>query len=208
MATSNPGGGCLAYLRVRRCRFKATSLPLLSRCARDRCTVGGNRRGVRGAESTAARAPRDVRSDPRRGRASPGGRRGPRGALPTASPARGLAQQGGRSQEASVLLSPNRRAALSSRESSDAAVRARSGLTMVPIVPPGRGARTAFRGVLADPHIDARAALRFDVRDYFNSIDVPDLLQRLPESFTAGPIGALLRTSLLDRADSAIGPRC
>lgn len=64
---------------------------------------------------------------------------------------------------------------------------------------PGGGARVAFRGVLADPDVAAKAALRVDVRDYFNSIDVGDLLRRLPEPFVAGPVGALLAAALLDR---------
>jgi hypothetical protein len=63
---------------------------------------------------------------------------------------------------------------------------------------PGGGARVAFRGVLADADVATKAALRFDVRDYFNSIDVADLLRRLPEPFTAGPVGALLSAALLD----------
>jgi hypothetical protein len=62
----------------------------------------------------------------------------------------------------------------------------------------GGSARAAFRAVLADRDVDAKAALRIDVRDYFNSIDVLDLLVRLPEPFTEGPVGALLRASLLD----------
>jgi hypothetical protein len=64
---------------------------------------------------------------------------------------------------------------------------------------PGGGARTAFRSVLADRAIDAKAALRLDVRDYFNSIDVADLLGRLPVSFSEGSVGALLAAALLDR---------
>jgi hypothetical protein len=65
---------------------------------------------------------------------------------------------------------------------------------------PGGGARAAFRGVLTHPasSLESKAALRLDVRDYFNSIDVHDLLARLPDSFTSGAIGALLRASLLD----------
>ncbi len=63
---------------------------------------------------------------------------------------------------------------------------------------PGGGARSAFRGILAAPAIDGLAALRFDVRDYFNSIDVADLLARLPEPFADGPIFALLSAALLD----------
>lgn len=57
---------------------------------------------------------------------------------------------------------------------------------------PGGGARTSFRGVLADEALAAKVALRFDVRDYFNSIDVDDLLARLPEAFVGGPVRALL----------------
>ena len=63
---------------------------------------------------------------------------------------------------------------------------------------PGGGARAAFRTVLADGDAPGKAALRLDVRDYFNSIDVHDLLARLPEPFTAGPIGTLLGRALLD----------
>lgn len=63
---------------------------------------------------------------------------------------------------------------------------------------PGGGARAAFRGVLADPCVAGKAALRFDVRDYFNSIDVADLLQRLPEPLATGPVGALVSAALLD----------
>jgi hypothetical protein len=63
---------------------------------------------------------------------------------------------------------------------------------------PGGGARAAFRRVLADRRASEKAALRIDVRDYFNSIDVEHLLATLPEAFTTGPMGALLRASLLD----------
>jgi hypothetical protein len=64
---------------------------------------------------------------------------------------------------------------------------------------PGGGARAAFRTVLADRVVADKAALRLDVRDYFNSIDVTDLLARLPEPFAGGAVGALLRAALLDR---------
>lgn len=63
---------------------------------------------------------------------------------------------------------------------------------------PGGGARAAFRSVLADEAIAARAALRLDVRDYFNSIDVEDLLARLPTRLATGPLEALLAGSLRD----------
>jgi hypothetical protein len=63
---------------------------------------------------------------------------------------------------------------------------------------PGGGARTAFRSVLADPGIDDKAALRLDVRDYFNSIDVDDLLSRLPGELAADPVGCLLAGALRD----------
>ncbi len=63
---------------------------------------------------------------------------------------------------------------------------------------PGGGARAAFQRVLADPDTEVKAALRIDVRDYFNSIDVSHLIAGLPEAFATGPMGALLRASLLD----------
>jgi hypothetical protein len=62
----------------------------------------------------------------------------------------------------------------------------------------GGGARAAFRGVLADRTIDTKAALRLDIRDYFNSIDVDDLLASLPQTFGSGPVGTLLGRALLD----------
>ena len=62
---------------------------------------------------------------------------------------------------------------------------------------PGGGARRAFRTVLRDPSLHDKAALRLDVRDYFNSIDVDDLLARLP--FTDGPVVSLLHAALSDR---------
>ena len=64
---------------------------------------------------------------------------------------------------------------------------------------PGGGARTAFRTVLTTPGLESCAALRLDVRDYFNSIDVDDLLHRLPDPLAGGAVGALLRAALLDR---------
>lgn len=63
---------------------------------------------------------------------------------------------------------------------------------------PGSGARASFRAVLADDELAAKAALRFDVRDYFNSIDVDDLLSRLPDAFAGGPVRALLEAALRD----------
>jgi RNA-directed DNA polymerase len=64
---------------------------------------------------------------------------------------------------------------------------------------PGGGARAAFRTVLGDREVAGKAALRLDVRDYFNSIDVVDLLARLPEPFAAdAAVHALLRAALLD----------
>ncbi|HEX2118923.1 MAG TPA: reverse transcriptase domain-containing protein, partial [Acidimicrobiales bacterium] len=64
---------------------------------------------------------------------------------------------------------------------------------------PGGGARAAFRSVLGDEALATKAALRLDVRDYFNSIDVADLLARLPEPFDHGPVRTLLEAALLDR---------
>jgi hypothetical protein len=64
---------------------------------------------------------------------------------------------------------------------------------------PGGGARSAFRAVLGDREVAGKAALRLDVRDYFNSIDIVDLLTRLPEPFAAdAAVLALLRAALLD----------
>ena len=63
---------------------------------------------------------------------------------------------------------------------------------------PGGGARAAFRSVLADGGVGDKGAVRLDVRDYFNSIDVADLLDRLPEPFAPGPVRALLGAALLD----------
>jgi len=63
---------------------------------------------------------------------------------------------------------------------------------------PGGGARAAFRRVLTDPGACGKAALRLDVSDYFNSIDVHDLLAGLPAPFTTGPLRTLLAASLLD----------
>jgi RNA-directed DNA polymerase len=64
---------------------------------------------------------------------------------------------------------------------------------------PGGGARAAFRSVLTDRDLPGKAALRLDVRDYFNSIDVTDLLARLPEAFAGGAVRTLLESALLDR---------
>jgi hypothetical protein len=64
---------------------------------------------------------------------------------------------------------------------------------------PGGGARVAFRNVLTDRDAAGKAALRLDVRDYFNSIDVDDLLAGLPAPLATGPAGALVASSLLDR---------
>ena len=63
---------------------------------------------------------------------------------------------------------------------------------------PGGGARAAFRDVIADREAASKAALRLDIRDYFNSIDVDDLLRTLPETFTTGAVGALLEGALRD----------
>ena len=52
--------------------------------------------------------------------------------------------------------------------------------------------------LLAGPAVDDMAALRLDIRDYFNSIDVTDLLGRLPPPFDDGPARALLGAALLD----------
>lgn len=64
---------------------------------------------------------------------------------------------------------------------------------------PGGGARAAFRSLLADPALGDKSAVRLDVRDYFNSIDVDDLLRRLPEHLADDALMALLGASLRDR---------
>ena len=64
---------------------------------------------------------------------------------------------------------------------------------------PGGGARTAFRSVLIDPTVEAKGCLRLDVRDYFNSIDVEDLLARPPGAFAEAPVQVLLANALRDR---------
>jgi hypothetical protein len=60
------------------------------------------------------------------------------------------------------------------------------------------GPRSVFRAVLDDADVDSKAWLRLDVRDYFNSIAVDDLLNRLPETITGGPLGTLIVRSLRD----------
>jgi RNA-directed DNA polymerase len=64
---------------------------------------------------------------------------------------------------------------------------------------PGGGARSAFRQVLSDPAVAAKAALRLDVRDYFNSIDPAHLLASLPAPLAGDPVRPLLEAALLDR---------
>jgi hypothetical protein len=64
---------------------------------------------------------------------------------------------------------------------------------------PGGGARTAFRSLVADADLATKAAVRLDVRDYFNSIDVDDLLARLPPVLAEVPVGPLLEAALRDR---------
>jgi hypothetical protein len=66
---------------------------------------------------------------------------------------------------------------------------------------PGGGARLAFRSVLADRAIDAKAVLRLDVRDYFNTIDVDDLLARLATRppFDDARLASLVTAALRDR---------
>lgn len=63
---------------------------------------------------------------------------------------------------------------------------------------PGGGARTSFRSLLADADLATKAAVRLDVRDYFNSIDVDDLLARLPPALADGPVRHLLEAALHD----------
>jgi RNA-directed DNA polymerase len=64
---------------------------------------------------------------------------------------------------------------------------------------PGGGARASFRSLLAAEDLAAQAAVRLDVRDYFNSIDVEDLLARLPPALAEDPVRPLLEAALRDR---------
>ena len=63
---------------------------------------------------------------------------------------------------------------------------------------PGGGARSSFRSLLVADDLATKAAVRLDVRDYFNSIDVEDLLARLPPALAGGPVRALLEAALRD----------
>jgi hypothetical protein len=69
---------------------------------------------------------------------------------------------------------------------------------------PGGGARTSFRSLLADEDLTAKAAVRLDIRDYFNSIDVDDLLDRLPPALAADPVRPLLATLYLREIDEEV----
>jgi hypothetical protein len=67
----------------------------------------------------------------------------------------------------------------------------------------GRSAVTAFAAVRATPGVNGMASLHLDIADFFNSIDVEDLLARLPAQITAEPvvmtfIAALLRETRVD----------
>jgi hypothetical protein len=64
---------------------------------------------------------------------------------------------------------------------------------------PGRGARTALRALLRDTDLPAKACVRLDVSDYFNSIDAARLLRDLPPRVADDePLRRLLETALLD----------
>ncbi len=63
---------------------------------------------------------------------------------------------------------------------------------------PGRGARSAFGRLLADPDLGRKHCLRLDVRDYFNQIDPTDLLASLPALMRHdAPLLRLLERTLL-----------
>lgn len=64
---------------------------------------------------------------------------------------------------------------------------------------PGGGARAAFRTVTTGGDLAAMSSLRLDVRDYFNSIDVVDLLAGLPPALGSAPVAGLISAALLDR---------
>ncbi len=64
---------------------------------------------------------------------------------------------------------------------------------------PGRGAVSAFRSLLHEPGVDDLACVRLDVRDYFGSIDVHQLLATLPEPLARDDaLVCLLEAFLLD----------
>jgi hypothetical protein len=64
---------------------------------------------------------------------------------------------------------------------------------------PGRGARSAMRALLRDDDLPAKACVRLDVSDYFNSIDPARLLRTLPARLADDePLRRLLEATLLD----------
>jgi hypothetical protein len=64
---------------------------------------------------------------------------------------------------------------------------------------PGRGPRSAYRTVLAIPDLDRLACLHVDVRDFFNSIPVEQLLEALPaQLINDRPLHRLLSITLRD----------
>ena len=64
---------------------------------------------------------------------------------------------------------------------------------------PARGPRSAYAAVRTIAHLDQLACLHVDVRDFFNSIPVESLLQRLPDVITRDePLMRLLGATLRD----------
>ncbi|MGA7987116.1 MAG: reverse transcriptase domain-containing protein [Candidatus Dormiibacterota bacterium] len=67
----------------------------------------------------------------------------------------------------------------------------------------GRSAVTAFAALRSTPDVNGLASLHLDIADFFNSIEVEDLLRRLPAQITSEPvvmafIAKLLRDTRVD----------
>jgi hypothetical protein len=62
---------------------------------------------------------------------------------------------------------------------------------------PNRSAITAFAALRATPGVDTMASLHIDIADFFNSIDVDDLLDRLPSHVSQEPVAMTFITTLL-----------
>jgi hypothetical protein len=70
---------------------------------------------------------------------------------------------------------------------------------------PGRGVITAFESLLRTPGLETMAWLHLDITDFFNSIDVEDLLLRLPPEISDEPVLMAFLERLL-RGRRVVGP--
>ncbi|MBP7174975.1 MAG: hypothetical protein KBA53_02005 [Thermoclostridium sp.] len=65
---------------------------------------------------------------------------------------------------------------------------------------PGGGAAAAYRKLLSDRSLDEKCCVKLDVQDYFNSIDVPAMMQMLSEKLdTSSPEYSLVKNLLEDQ---------